>query len=131
MEAAPGKARALKRAVEVASGAELELVVVHVDDEASIPRFSDQVAHETEAYATEFLARYLPGVPKARLELRIGVPADEILDVTDAAVADILAIGWPPPSEAERGGVAQELLDRSPVPLLLMAMEPSAQEDLT
>jgi nucleotide-binding universal stress UspA family protein len=131
MEGTPGKARALKRAVEVAAGAELDVVVVHVDDETSIPRFSDQVAHETDAYATEFLARYVPGVPKARLELRIGVPADEILDVIHAATADLLAIGWPPPSESERGDVAQELLDRSPVPLLLVAMEPSSQGGLT
>lgn len=129
MEGTPAKARALKRAVEVAATAELDIVVVHVDDETSIPSFSDHVAHDTDAYAGEFLARYLPGAPKARLALRIGVPTDEILDVVDETSAEVLAIGWPPPSEVARGDVARELLDRSRVPVLLVAMAPRSEEE--
>lgn len=122
MESSPRKARSLKPAVAVAAAADLELVVVHVDDEDSIPSFSDQVAHETDAYAEEFVARYLHGAPKARLELRIGVPADEIIAAVDSAMADMVAIGWPRPADTRRGAVAREVLDRSRVPVLLVAV---------
>lgn len=123
MEGTPDKARSAKRTIEVAAGAGLELVVVHVDDEDSIPLFSDQVQHETEAYAREFLARYCPGAPEARLELRIGLPADEILAAVDKVAPDIIAIGWPHSSEPGRGEVAREILDRSRMPVLLVALE--------
>jgi nucleotide-binding universal stress UspA family protein len=122
MEGTPAKARSAKRTVEVAAGAGLELIVVHVDDENSIPLFSDQVQHETEAYAREFLARYCHGAPEARLELRIGIPADEIMAAVDKATPDILAIGWPHSSEPGRGGVARQILDRSHTPVLLVAV---------
>ena len=126
MEGSPGKARGVKTAIEVAAGSGLELVVVHVDDEDSIPSFSDQVAHETEAYTDEFLARYAPGAPKARLELRVGVPAEEVLKASDAAGADLVAVGWPHVVDPERGTVAQEVLDRSHVPVLLVALADDA-----
>lgn len=125
MEGSARKSRALKSAVEVAAGADLDLTVVHVDDETSIPSFSDQVAYEAETYAHEFLARYLHGAPDAHLELRIGTPADEIMDVTDGA--DLLAIGWPQSATGDRGEVAHELLDRSHVPVLLIALDESGE----
>jgi nucleotide-binding universal stress UspA family protein len=121
MEGSRHKSKALKSAVEVAAGADLDLTVVHVDDETSIPSFSDHAAYDAESYAHEFLARYLVGAPDAHLELRIGTPTDAIIDVTDGA--DLLAIGWPQHATAERGAVAHELLDRSHVPVLLIALD--------
>jgi nucleotide-binding universal stress UspA family protein len=123
MEGTPHKARGLKSAVDVAAGADLDITVLHVDDETSIPSFSDQVAHEAEAYADEFLERYLHGAKSAHLEMRIGVPADEIIDLTDTAAADLLAIGWPQCASDDRGLVAHEVLDRSHVPVLLIALD--------
>ena len=70
MEGSPGKARALRRTIELSADAGLEIVVVHVDEE--IPSFTDQVQHETEAYAKEFFARHILYAPQVRLELRIG-----------------------------------------------------------
>lgn len=119
MKGTPANARTLERAVALVAGADIEIVVVHVDSEASIPSFSDQVQHETDAYAGEFLARYVPEAPLARLELRIGVPAAEILDAADTMMPDAIAMGhW-------RGGgrseVVLEVLERSHVPVLLVA----------
>jgi nucleotide-binding universal stress UspA family protein len=122
LEGTPRNARRLKRTIELAEGAGLELVVVHVDDETSIPSFSDQVQHETEAYAHEFLARFAPGAPAARLELRIGEPAEEILTTADSSCPDLLAIGWPQSDDPARGIVAREVLDRSHRPVLLVAL---------
>jgi nucleotide-binding universal stress UspA family protein len=122
MKGTPATPRGIKAVVDVAAGADLEVVVVHVDDEASIPSFSDQAAHETDAYTEEFLARYVHGAPKARLELRVGVPADEILAATVSITADLLALGWPQSTDEDRGAVAREVLDRSHVPVLLVAL---------
>jgi len=122
MEGTPGKARGLKRAVELGTASDVELVVIHVDDETAIPLFSDQVQYEAESYAREFLARYCPGAPDARLELRIGVPADEILATSETIAPDVIAIGWPHTSDADRGLVAREILERSHLPVLLVAI---------
>lgn len=122
MEAVPTKARALRRAISIADDAAVELVVVHVDDEASIPCFSDQVAHETDSFAREFLFRYCDEAPLARLETRVGVPADEILAAAGDVHPAMLAMGWPRSHEPGRGDVVRRVLDRSPVPVLLVAV---------
>jgi nucleotide-binding universal stress UspA family protein len=80
------------------------------------------VQHETEAYAHEFLARHVLGAPQARLELRIGVPATEVLRAIESISAELVAVGWPHTSDPGRGAVAREILDRSPVPVLLVAV---------
>ncbi|HVA03550.1 MAG TPA: universal stress protein [Acidimicrobiales bacterium] len=120
MEGTPGKARALARTIELSTGAGLEIVVLHVDEE--VPSFTDQVQHETEAYAREFLARHILGAPQARLELRIGVPAVEVLGAVESLQPELLAVGWPHTADAGRGAVAREILDRSTIPVLLVAV---------
>jgi nucleotide-binding universal stress UspA family protein len=120
MEGTPGKARALQRTIELSTGAGLEIVVVHVDEE--IPSFTDQVQHETVAYAQEFFARHVLGAPQSRLELRIGVPATEVLVAIDSLHPELVAVGWPHTDDPGRGAVAREILDRSPVPILLVAV---------
>ena len=120
MAGTPGKARALQRTIELSSSANFEIVVVHVDEE--IPSFTDQVQHETEAYAQEFLARHVLGAPQAQLEMRMGVPASEVLGAVESLKADLVAVGWPHTTEPGRGAVAREILDRSPVPVLLVAL---------
>jgi nucleotide-binding universal stress UspA family protein len=120
MEGTPGKARALQRTIELSTSAGLEIVVVHVDEE--IPSFTDQVQHETEAYAREFFARHLLGAPLTRLELRIGMPATEVLSAVESLHAELVAVGWPHTADPGRGAVAREILERSPVPVLLVAV---------
>ncbi|MGO8872939.1 MAG: universal stress protein [Acidimicrobiales bacterium] len=120
MEGTPGKARALQRTIELSTDAGLEIVVVHVDEE--IPSFTDQVQHETEAYAHEFFARHVVGAPEARLELRMGVPAIEVLGAVESLRPELVAVGWPHTTDPARGSVAREILGRSPVPVLLVAV---------
>jgi nucleotide-binding universal stress UspA family protein len=122
MEGTPGKARALQRSIEISSRAGLEIVVVHVHDESSIPRFSDQVQHEAEAYAREFFSRHLIGAPEMRLELRLGNPVTEVLAAIASAQAELVAVGWPRSEDPRRGVVAKEILGSSPVAVLLVAV---------
>ena len=120
LEGTPSKTRRLSRAIELVD-TEVEVVVLHVDDYGSIPPFTNHGGHETEAYAREFLARHCPGVPIDRLELRIGDPVEEILAVSEAVGADLVALGWPQGREPAGGVVARSVLSRSHMPLLLVA----------
>jgi nucleotide-binding universal stress UspA family protein len=119
MKGTPRQARRLRSVMHTAADANLEVVVIHVDDPATIPPFSDQVQHESEAYAREFLRRFAPELPNARLENRVGIPADEILRVARERHPDLLAVGWSSSELPDRGGVALAVLARSPVPVLL------------
>jgi nucleotide-binding universal stress UspA family protein len=120
MEGTRAKARALQRSIEISARAGLEIVVVHFHDEYSIPSFSDQVQHEAEAYAQEFFSRHLIGAPKMRLELRLGNPAIEVLAAIASAQAELVAVGWPRSGDPRQGAVAKEILERSPVAVLLV-----------
>lgn len=120
MKGTPKHGVGLRRAVDLAAAQDLDIVVVHVDDASTVPAFSDQVQYETEAYTKEFFARYLPGASHARLELRIGDVVDEILAVAESSGAEALAIGWPNATDPAGGEIARELLERCPLPVLLV-----------
>ncbi len=122
MEGTARSPRHLQRTVELVEASQLELFVVHVDDVDSIPSFSDHVEYDTEAYADEFLARYCPGAPHARMATRIGRPADEILAACDDLRPDVLAMGWHQSAAPGRGVVVREVIGRTPVPVLLIAL---------
>lgn len=121
MEGRPGRVRHLRRALAPVAIGDLELIIVHVDDEESLPMFSDHGAYDTEAYAAEFLARYVPGVPVARLHLRVGSPVEEILRSCEEVRPDLLALGWPHDTRDGVGEVAHAVLERAPRPVLLVA----------
>jgi len=131
MKGTPHTARHLEAAIDWAANANVQLVVVHVDDVESIPSFSDQAAHATNAYVKEFQARFLQGVSNARLELRIGRPVDGILDVAKAVAADIVVIGWPDTAGTEFPAIATEILDRVDVPVLFVPEELAASLPLS
>jgi nucleotide-binding universal stress UspA family protein len=122
MEGTPAKARTTRRVIDLTRTAGVELIAVHVDDETSIPSFSDQVAHETGAFAEEFIARYCQGRPEVHLELRVGMPVDEILQAIREIEPDVLVIGWPRHAAPGHARVAHELLAQSPIPVLLVAV---------
>jgi len=120
MEGSPGKSRALKRMIELSADAGLDILVVHVDEE--VPSFTDQVQHETTAYAQEFFDRFVPGARDVRFEFRIGGPAIEVLAAVDMYGPELVAVGWPHADDPGRGAVAREILSRSPVPVMLVAV---------
>lgn len=128
LEGSPGRAKPLRHAVEVVAGADIDLTVVHVDTEDLVPAFSDSAAHETADFAQEFLTRYWPLAPRARLALPIGTPVDEVLAVADDVKPDVLVAGWPQGAGPGHGHVVRELLRRSPYPVLLVAVSAPTAE---
>jgi nucleotide-binding universal stress UspA family protein len=115
----------VRPALDLATLAGIEVVVIHVCDEDRIPPFTDQPQHETPAFADEFVARYVPG-GAVQLELRVGVPADEVLGAALALDADLCALAWAQGLEHGRARVVKELLAHSPIPLLLLPMSAAA-----
>ena len=117
----PTKAASVRGAITLVNASHIEVIVVHVYDEATIPAFSDQPQYETQAWAQEFLARYVPIPPDAvRLELRVGVPIEQIMRVRSETNADAIAMGWTQDISPGRGLLVRAVLERSPVPVILL-----------
>ncbi|MGH2655544.1 MAG: universal stress protein [Actinomycetota bacterium] len=98
-----------------------EVIVAHVHDEASLPLFEDHGLYETDAWTREFLARYCASAQElARVEVRVGVPAPEILGLAATTDADLITLGWSQDLSPGHAAVVREVLERSSVPILLL-----------
>lgn len=107
--------------VEVARGANLDVVVLHVHEEEVIPAFTDQPQHEHDAWAREFLERYCPwGIGAVRLERRIGRAEDVVPLVAEEVGCDVIALGWTQQLSPGRAPVIRAALERSQVPVMLV-----------
>ena len=85
--------------------------------------FSNHPKHETEAFTDEFLARYARTARGCvRVELRVGVPADEVLDVGTALDVDLIALGWSQQLEPGRALVVSQLVEHGIIPVQLVPM---------
>ncbi len=113
-----------RRLIELASRADIEVVVLHVLDEASLPAFTDQPQHEADTWAREFLARYCPaGFEKVRLETHVGRREEIIPRVAEEADVDLVALGWAQELAPGRGQVVKAVLERARVPVMLVPVE--------
>jgi nucleotide-binding universal stress UspA family protein len=115
-------AEGLSKAIEFASRHEMNVRVVHVHDESCLPPFEDQPQYEANAWAHEFVCRYCSGVPQDvehLVDIRIGVPADEILAVSEECRADLIILAWKQDLSSGHAAVVRGLLERSSTPLLL------------
>ena len=106
---------------ELADGAELDVVAVHVHDPRSLPAFTDQPQHEQEAWTREFLHRYCPwGLREVRLETRVGRRGEVVPLVAEEFDCDLIVLGWARQLSAGRAPVIQQTLARSNRPVLLI-----------
>jgi hypothetical protein len=106
--------------VELAQGSELEVVVLHVHDEESLPPFTDQPQHETASWAQEFLRRYCPwGIGTVGLQTRVGRVEDLVPLVAQETDADIVALAWAQELAPDRAAVVEAALARVRVPVML------------
>lgn len=97
----------------------IDVVVLHVFDQSTVPMFWDQAEHARKSWAEEFLARFCDR-PNARLELRSGAPGANIVDVAVAEHADLIALGWAQNLSAGHAHAIRATLASSPVPVLLL-----------
>jgi nucleotide-binding universal stress UspA family protein len=118
-------AAAIESTIQLACARNVEVVLLHVQFGGTVPRFTDQVQHETEAWSGEFLARNCPSPGAVELELRGGVPGTSILQVAETLHADLIALGWSQVLSPDRAAVVREVLERSSVPVLLVPVPSS------
>lgn len=123
LETEPRTSRSLEPSIRQAREAHLDVVLLHVFDEQSLPRFSDH-QYETETWIEEFGARYAPlAGHDVRIELRVGRPAETVLEVAREIGADLIAIGWSLDLSPGHATVVRTALEHSPVPLLLVPVD--------
>ncbi len=116
-------ARALEEVIRLAENPKLQLVILRLLDEWSIPAFEDQPYYDVETWAEEFLARWVPGASSDTvMEVRIGAPEELILTVAREVTADMVAIGWRQDVGTERSPVVRTALERSPIPVVLLPL---------
>jgi nucleotide-binding universal stress UspA family protein len=107
--------------LELAKDAELDMVVLHVYEEASLPAFTDQPQHWHEAWAQEFIRRYCDWhTGTLWLETRVGRAPDMVPQVADEIDADIVALGWERDFGPGRAHTVRGVLDRCRRPVLLV-----------
>jgi nucleotide-binding universal stress UspA family protein len=120
LDATNASADALRRGIELLAEAEVEIVILHVGFGESLPMFEDQPQHETDAWMEEFLRCFCPVAPDSvTFELRTGRPGERVLEVAAELEADLIALGWRQDFTAGRAAVVREVLERSPVPVVL------------
>jgi nucleotide-binding universal stress UspA family protein len=114
-------AAAVAEAAERFARGGAELVVLHVFDAETVPKFWDQHAHAGRAWEQEFLVRYC-ALPGARLELRSGAAAEHVVQVAGAEQADMIALAWSQRLEPGRAAAVRRTVLDAEVPVMLIPM---------
>ncbi|MGZ4691747.1 MAG: universal stress protein [Acidimicrobiia bacterium] len=120
LEGTPGGGRIPESVLALLADAGIQIAAVHVDDDSSLPAYSDQVQHETEAFSHEFIARNVPTSVDVDLALRVGQPGRELLAESDESTSDLIVLAWSRDLSPGRAEVVRELLERSRIPVLLV-----------
>jgi hypothetical protein len=116
-------AAAVAAMAEQSSRAGVDLVVLHVFDAETVPKFWDQHAHAGQTWAQEFLARYL-AQPSARMELRMGTAVEHVLQVAEAEQADMITLVWSQCLEPGRALIVRRTILDAAVPVMLVPINP-------
>jgi nucleotide-binding universal stress UspA family protein len=133
LEGTPLTSLAPRELIRPAEDADVEILVLHVHDGASLPAFTDQPQHEAAAWREEFVARYCPwGIGNVTMHIRVGRIEDEIVTAAVELDADLVAIGWAQRLAAGRAPIVRELLERGRTPVLLIPLRlPSRSRSTT
>jgi nucleotide-binding universal stress UspA family protein len=116
--------------IDLAREPGVEVLALHVLDEASLPAFTDQPQHEADAWAREFLERYCPsGVGEVRCEIRVGDREELIPQVARETDADLIALGWSSTLAANRAPVVRAALEHGHVPVMLFPVVQSSRRE--
>lgn len=123
-----GRSHAPRAIVALAEGTELDVFVLHVLEEESLPRFTDQPQHEYPAQAHEFLRRFCPwGIDSVHFEIRVGRSDELVPVVAEQLDVDVIALGWAQELAPDRAPIVRAALDRAHVPVLLVPVQAAAE----
>lgn len=119
LDGSPEAAAAVGPTAHLLADAGVDLVVLHVFDHVTVPRFWDQAAHARGCWEPEFRARYCP-LPGVRLQLRTGVPGEQVVTVAQQERVDLIVLGWSQRLEPDRAATVRQTIREACVPVMLM-----------
>lgn len=115
-------AAAVTETMELFAGAGVELVVLHVFDQVTVPAFWDQAAHARRDWEREFRARFCTPSANVRLELRSGLPTDHVNQVAADERAQLIALGWSQRTGRGRARTVRGTIRDATVPVMLVPL---------
>ena len=107
--------------------ADVELVVLHVFTEATLPTMLDRPVRDMEILGKEFLTRHCPRAN--HIELRAGPVATRVAEVSAEHDVDLVVLSWSQNGSAERAQVVREVLGASALPVLVLPLVPFDVDD--
>jgi Universal stress protein family len=114
-------ATAVRATMELFADAGVELIILHVFDEATAPRFWDQAAHARRGWEEEFRARFRAPA-NARIELRSGIPGDHVVKVATDERIDLITLGWSQRLDAGRARTVRKAVGEAGIPVMLIPL---------
>jgi nucleotide-binding universal stress UspA family protein len=106
--------------------AEVELVVLHVFTNATVPRILDRPYRDLALWGDEFLARFCPVA--TRIELRSGSVGGHVAEVCAEENTDLVVLSWSQVSSAGRAAVIRDVLGHSTIPVLLLPVHTASAD---
>lgn len=119
-------ADAVRRLCEACTSSGIDVIVLHVFDAETTPRFWDQPQYEAEAWGDEFLARFMEK-SGASVRLRSGMPQEWVPDMAYEEDVDAIALAWAQHLDPGRASVVRRVLVEAPVPILLLPSTPPVE----
>jgi nucleotide-binding universal stress UspA family protein len=111
LEGTTSSSLAPRSIIELASGSEVEVVALHVNDDAE----------DDEGWTREFLARYCPwGIGSVHFERRAGRREEVVPRVAEELQSDLIVLGWEQQLSEGRAPVVSAALERSKIPVMLI-----------
>lgn len=99
----------------------VELIVLHVFTDRTLPRMLDQPWRDFELLGREFLATHCPLA--ARIELRTGPIPIRVTEACELHEIDVVVLSWSQDTTEGRARVVREVLALSALPVLLLPVE--------
>jgi nucleotide-binding universal stress UspA family protein len=98
--------------------ADIEIVVLHVFNDTTLPAMLDRPYRDLDMLGKEFLTRHCP---RAELiELRTGAIATRVAEVSEEHRSDLIVLSWSQDLSPERAHTVRDVLGASLLPVLLL-----------
>lgn len=121
LDGSEASAHAVAESVRLFCAHGVDVVVLHVFEAATVPRFWDQAQHAQPVWEQEFLARFCDA-EGVRVQLRSGVPGEHVVSVAAQEQADLIVLGWAQDLSAGRARTVRQTLSSAGVPVLLIPL---------
>jgi hypothetical protein len=99
---------------------QVELVVLHVFTDATVPVMLDRPEYDIDILGREFLNRHFPDAN--RVELRTGSVVEQVAAVSADQRMDLIVLSWSQSPSPERASVVRGVLSGSALPVLLLPL---------